>query len=87
MEQSKATLRKATRFDRTSVGSSSSSRASPPSRSGCTPCSTRTARANLVFLIGLLLWPAIVVVISILASVLPARRAWRLSVREVLAYE
>jgi putative ABC transport system permease protein len=37
--------------------------------------------------IGLLIWLAIVVVISIVASVMPARRAWRLSVREVLAYE
>jgi putative ABC transport system permease protein len=36
---------------------------------------------------GLLLWLAIVVVVSVLASVLPARGAWRLSVREVLAYE
>ena len=36
---------------------------------------------------GVLLWLAIVVVISVLASLLPARGAWRLSVREVLAYE
>ena len=38
-------------------------------------------------LLGLLLWLVLVVVLSVLASVLPARRAWRLSVREVLAYE
>jgi putative ABC transport system permease protein len=37
--------------------------------------------------IGLLMWLVLVVVLSVLASVLPARGAWRLSVREVLAYE
>jgi putative ABC transport system permease protein len=37
--------------------------------------------------IGLLLWLAVVIVLSVVASVLPARSAWRLSVREVLAYE
>ncbi len=36
---------------------------------------------------GVLLWLALVVVLSVVASVLPARGAWRLSVREVLAYE
>jgi putative ABC transport system permease protein len=36
---------------------------------------------------GVVLWLALVVVLSVLASLLPARRAWRLSVREVLAYE
>jgi putative ABC transport system permease protein len=36
---------------------------------------------------GLLLWLVIVVVISVLASLLPARGALRISVREVLAYE
>lgn len=36
---------------------------------------------------GVLLWLAIVVVISVVASLLPARGAWRLSVREALAYE
>ncbi len=47
-------------------------------------------RAPLVYafsMLGLLLWLVIVVVFSVLASLLPARRAWRLSVREVLAYE
>ena len=38
-------------------------------------------------MIGLLFWLVIVAVLSVLASLLPARRAWRLSVREVLAYE
>lgn len=36
---------------------------------------------------GLVIWLALVVVLSVVASVLPARRAWRLSVRDVLAYE
>lgn len=36
---------------------------------------------------GLLTWLAIVVVLSVVTSVMPARRAWRLSVRVVLAYE
>lgn len=36
---------------------------------------------------GLVLWLVVVVVLAVLASVAPARRAWRLSVREVLAYE
>lgn len=36
---------------------------------------------------GVLLWLALVVVLSVLASLLPARAAWRLSVRDVLAYE
>jgi putative ABC transport system permease protein len=36
---------------------------------------------------GFLLWLALVVVISTLASVLPARTASRLTIREVLAYE
>ena len=36
---------------------------------------------------GVLLWLVLVVVLSVLASLLPARRAWQLSVREVLAYE
>jgi putative ABC transport system permease protein len=36
---------------------------------------------------GLLLWLVLVLVISVVASVMPARSAWRLSVREVLAYE
>jgi len=38
-------------------------------------------------LVGLLLWLAIVVAISIVASLLPAFRAMRMSVRETLAYE
>jgi putative ABC transport system permease protein len=36
---------------------------------------------------GVLLWLVLVIGLSVLASLLPARRAWRLSVREVLAYE
>jgi putative ABC transport system permease protein len=36
---------------------------------------------------GVLLWLVLVVVVSVVASVMPARGAWRLSVREVLAYE
>jgi putative ABC transport system permease protein len=36
---------------------------------------------------GWLLWLALVVVLSAVASFLPARRAARLTVREVLAYE
>jgi putative ABC transport system permease protein len=36
---------------------------------------------------GALLWLAVVVVLSALASLLPARNATRVSVREVLAYE
>jgi putative ABC transport system permease protein len=38
-------------------------------------------------MMGVVLWLALVIVLSILASILPARNAWRLSVREVLAYE
>jgi putative ABC transport system permease protein len=37
--------------------------------------------------LGLVLWLILVIVLSIFASLLPARTAWRLSVREVLAYE
>ncbi|MDA8219043.1 MAG: FtsX-like permease family protein [Dehalococcoidales bacterium] len=36
---------------------------------------------------GAVLWLAVVVILSLLASILPARSASRLSVREVLAYE
>ena len=36
---------------------------------------------------GLLVWLALMLVISVLASALPARNATRLTVREVLAYE
>jgi putative ABC transport system permease protein len=36
---------------------------------------------------GLWLWLVIVVILSILASFIPARNASRLTVREVLAYE
>jgi putative ABC transport system permease protein len=36
---------------------------------------------------GFLIWLVLVLVLSALASVLPARRASRLTVREVLAYE
>jgi putative ABC transport system permease protein len=47
-------------------------------------------RAPLAFTFsaaGVLLWLAIVVVISVVASLLPARGAWRVRVREALAYE
>jgi len=37
--------------------------------------------------LGFSLWMAIVVVLSVLASVMPARNATRLTIREVLAYE
>jgi putative ABC transport system permease protein len=37
--------------------------------------------------IGPLLWLALVAILSIVASIVPARRAMRLSVREVLSYE
>jgi len=41
-----------------------------------------------VFLpIGVLVWLAIVIVVSIVASLLPAYRAIKMSVRETLAYE
>ena len=44
--------------------------------------------AELVFhYVGFLVWLAAVVVLSVSASVLPARRASRLTIREVLAYE
>ena len=44
--------------------------------------------AELVFnLAGFFVWLAAVVVLSVSASVLPARRASRLTIREVLAYE
>ncbi len=36
---------------------------------------------------GLFLWLAVVLVVAALASLLPAQRAARLTVREVLAYE
>jgi putative ABC transport system permease protein len=36
---------------------------------------------------GFLIWLAVVVVLSLLASLLPARSASRLTIREVLAYE
>ncbi|TVR69578.1 MAG: ABC transporter permease [Sphaerobacteraceae bacterium] len=36
---------------------------------------------------GILLWLIVVLVLSVVASLFPARNAWRLSVREVLAYE
>jgi putative ABC transport system permease protein len=36
---------------------------------------------------GIVLWLIVVAVLSVLASLFPARNAWRLSVREVLAYE
>jgi putative ABC transport system permease protein len=36
---------------------------------------------------GVLLWLVIVIVLSIIASILPARNAARLTINEVLAYE
>ena len=46
------------------------------------------ATANFTFTpIGVILWLAIVLVLSALASVLPARSAATLTIREVLAYE
>ncbi len=47
----------------------------------------QTPLAYTFSFVGVLLWLALVIVLSVLASILPARRAWRLSVREVLAYE
>jgi putative ABC transport system permease protein len=47
----------------------------------------RSPLAYTFSIAGVLLWLALVVVLSVIASVLPARGAWRLSVREVLAYE
>lgn len=37
--------------------------------------------------VGFFLWLAVVILLSILSSILPARRAARLTIREVLAYE
>jgi putative ABC transport system permease protein len=43
---------------------------------------------DIVFTInGFLIWLSVVIVLSILASILPARNAVRLTIREVLAYE
>ena len=36
---------------------------------------------------GVLIWLGVVVALSIVASILPARNAARLTIREVLAYE
>jgi putative ABC transport system permease protein len=36
---------------------------------------------------GVLLWLAVVIVLSIIASIMPARNAARLTINEVLAYE
>jgi putative ABC transport system permease protein len=47
----------------------------------------RSPLAYTFSIVGVLLWLVLVVVLSVIASVLPARGAWRLSVREVLAYE
>jgi putative ABC transport system permease protein len=38
-------------------------------------------------LFGVFLWLAVVIVISIIASIMPARNAARLTINEVLAYE
>jgi putative ABC transport system permease protein len=37
--------------------------------------------------LGLIAWLAIVVIVSVVASLLPAYRATKMSVRETLAYE
>ncbi len=37
--------------------------------------------------LGILLWLVIVAILSVVASILPARRAARLTINEVLAYE
>jgi putative ABC transport system permease protein len=37
--------------------------------------------------VGIILWFAVVLVLSIVASILPARNAARLTINEVLAYE
>jgi putative ABC transport system permease protein len=37
--------------------------------------------------LGILLWLAVVVALSVFASILPARNAARLTINEVLAYE
>ena len=37
--------------------------------------------------LGMLIWLAIVVVLSVIASIMPARNAARLTINEVLAYE
>ena len=37
--------------------------------------------------LGILLWLAVVIVLSVFASILPARSAARLTINEVLAYE
>jgi putative ABC transport system permease protein len=47
----------------------------------------QTPLAYVFSAVGLLMWLVLVVVLSVVASVIPARNAWRLSVREVLAYE
>ncbi|MCB0237363.1 MAG: hypothetical protein KDH08_01730, partial [Anaerolineae bacterium] len=36
---------------------------------------------------GMLIWLGVVIVLSVVASILPARNASRLTIREVLAYE
>jgi len=43
---------------------------------------------NITFTpVGVALWLIIVVILSIIASILPARNAARLTINEVLAYE
>ena len=37
--------------------------------------------------LGIVLWLAVVIALSIIASVMPARNAARLTINEVLAYE
>ena len=37
--------------------------------------------------LGILLWLGVVIVLSIIASIIPARNAARLTINEVLAYE
>jgi putative ABC transport system permease protein len=46
------------------------------------------ALADLTFTpVGVILWLLVVIILSVLASVGPARNATRLTIREVLAYE
>jgi putative ABC transport system permease protein len=37
--------------------------------------------------LGILLWLAVVIILSIFASIVPARNAAKLTINEVLAYE
>jgi putative ABC transport system permease protein len=47
-----------------------------------------SAKAEIAFTVkGFGIWLGVVVILSVLASLLPARNATRLTIREVLAYE